>query len=86
MPEVKKQVREIVAMGVDNAPIHKAFDGIVPVSDVRSMKECIEKCVEIAKPGETVLLSPACASFDLFTCYEDRGEQFREEVKKRMKD
>ena len=85
MPEVKKQVREIVAMGVDNAPFHKAFDGIVPVSDVRSMKECIEKCVEIAKPGETVLLSPACASFDLFTCYEDRGEQFREEVKKRMK-
>jgi UDP-N-acetylmuramoylalanine--D-glutamate ligase len=85
MPEVKEKVREIVAMGVDNAPIHKAFDGIVPVCDVRSMKECIEKCAEIAKTGETVLLSPACASFDLFTCYEDRGEQFRNEVKKRMK-
>ncbi|MBQ1698375.1 MAG: UDP-N-acetylmuramoyl-L-alanine--D-glutamate ligase [Bacteroidales bacterium] len=81
---VDKKVKAIVAMGVDNTPIHKAFDGRKKVVDVRSMAECIETCRSLATAGDTVLLSPACASFDLFTCYEDRGEQFKAAVKKMM--
>ena len=71
-------------MGIDNTPIHKAFDGRKKIVDVHSMAECIEACRSLAAAGDTVLLSPACASFDLFTCYEDRGEQFKEAVKKMM--
>lgn len=81
---VDQKVKAIVAMGVDNTPIHKAFDGRKKIVDVRSMAECIEVCRSLASEGDTVLLSPACASFDLFTCYEDRGEQFKEAVKKMM--
>ena len=81
---VDKKVKAIVAMGVDNTPIHKAFDGRKKVVDVRSMAECVEVCRSLATKGDTVLLSPACASFDLFTCYEDRGEQFKEAVRKMM--
>ncbi len=81
---VDKKVKAIVAMGIDNTPIHKAFDGRKKIVDVRSMAECIETCRTLATAGDTVLLSPACASFDLFTCYEDRGEQFKEAVKKMM--
>lgn len=81
---VDKKVKAIVAMGVDNTPIHKAFDGRKKIVDVRSMAECVEVCRSLATKGDTVLLSPACASFDLFTCYEDRGEQFKEAVRKMM--
>lgn len=74
---VKQKVKTIVALGVDNAPIHKAFDNMIEVIDTDSMDNCVKTCFMLAQKGDTVLLSPACASFDLFTCYEDRGEKFK---------
>lgn len=82
---VRQKVKVIVAMGVDNAPIHAAFDNMIKVVDVHSMDECISTCRALASHGDTVLLSPACASFDLFTCYEQRGDMFREAVHRMMK-
>ena len=80
---VKKKVKAIVCLGVDNAKLHKFFDGKVPViTDARSMPECLEKCHKLAQSGDTVLLSPCCASFDLFKNMEDRGDQFKEGVNK----
>lgn len=75
---VKHKVKAIVCLGVDNTKLHKFFDGKVPVvDDARSMKECVDKCHALAKEGYTVLLSPCCASFDLFKNMADRGNQFK---------
>lgn len=80
---VKQKARALVFLGVDNSKLHKFFDGKVEkIEDADSMEEAVRKSYELAEEGDTVLLSPSCASFDLFQNYEDRGKQFKEYVRK----
>lgn len=82
MELVKKNVKALVCMGVDNAKLVKAFEGVVPVIyDTHSLDEAIAAARKAAADGDCVLLSPACASFDLFTNYEERGRMFKEVVR-----
>ena len=82
VPMVKEKCRGVVYLGADNKKLHDSFDGLgVEIADTHSMKDCVDACAKIAKEGDVVLLSPCCASFDLFKNMEDRGEQFRELVR-----
>ncbi len=79
---VKEKVKAIICLGADNKKIIKAFGGIVEtILEANSAKQAVDQAYKLGKKGDTVLLSPACASFDLFEDYEDRGTQFKQAVR-----
>lgn len=82
-PLIKEKVKAIVCMGKDNAKLLDFFTGKVDaIYDTHSLQDAVDTCAAIAASGDTVLLSPCCASFDLFSSYEDRGRQFKDAVKR----
>ena len=82
VPLVKEKVKALICMGIDNAKLHESFDSHVDWTyDVKSAEEAVKLADSIAVPGDVVLLSPCCASFDLFRNYEDRGRKFKEAVR-----
>ena len=81
-PLIREKCKAIVYLGADNAKLHATFDSLgLPTFDTHSMKDCVEACARVATHGDVVLLSPCCASFDLFKNMEDRGEQFKQLVR-----
>lgn len=81
---VKKKVKALVCLGVDNRKLHESFEKILGkenIVDAFSADEAVKAASRFAKPGDVVLLSPCCASFDLFKSYEDRGDKFKEAVR-----
>ncbi|MGB5821883.1 MAG: UDP-N-acetylmuramoyl-L-alanine--D-glutamate ligase [Saonia sp.] len=82
MPLVREKVKAIICLGLDNSKIKYAFGNVVDLMvETFAMEEAVKVAYKIAERGDTVLLSPACASFDLFNNYEDRGNQFKEAIK-----
>ena len=80
---VKEKTKGLIFLGLDNSKLHKFFDSMgKPTMEAKSMQEAIDASVKMASDGDVVLLSPCCASFDLFKNYEDRGAQFKECVNK----
>ncbi|MBQ1712733.1 MAG: UDP-N-acetylmuramoyl-L-alanine--D-glutamate ligase, partial [Firmicutes bacterium] len=81
---VREKVKALICLGVDNAKLHKSFGPILgenKIVDALSAEEAVRKASTFAAEGDVVLLSPCCASFDLFKNYEDRGEKFKEAVR-----
>lgn len=82
MPLVREKVKAIICLGTDNTKLIKAFGNVInPMVETQSMEEAVKIAYKLAEPGDTVLLSPACASFDLFKNFEVRGDQFKEAVR-----
>lgn len=82
LPLVNEKVKAIVCLGINNEPIISAFGNCVDtIVETRSMEEAVKEAYKLAEKGDAVLLSPACASFDLFKNYEDRGRQFKDAVR-----
>jgi UDP-N-acetylmuramoylalanine--D-glutamate ligase len=82
-PLVAEKCHTLIFMGVDNSNLHQFFDGKVEnIIDTNSMEDAVKQAYKVAQKGDTVLLSPCCASFDLFKNYEDRGEQFKYYVRR----
>ena len=83
MPLVREKVKAIICLGMDNTRIKESFENVIELMvETYSMHEAVKVAYKIAERGDSVLLSPACASFDLFENYEDRGNQFKEEIKR----
>jgi len=83
MELVAKKVKAVICLGLDNRNLHKAFTNMeIPMVDVISMDEALQAAYYFGVKGDVALLSPACASFDIFENYEDRGKAFRDSVKK----
>ena len=81
----RKKVKALICMGVDNTKLVREFDGIVPIiRNCHTFEEAMAAARDVAEAGDTVLLSPACASFDLFRNYEERGRMFKEWVKENV--
>jgi UDP-N-acetylmuramoylalanine--D-glutamate ligase len=82
MPLVREKVKAIICLGLDNEKIKYVFGNVVDLMvETFAMEEAVKVAYKIAERGDTVLLSPACASFDLFENYEDRGNQFKNAIK-----
>lgn len=83
MPLVREKVKAIICLGLENQKIINAYANVVDsMFEVHTMADAVKTAMHLSEKNDTVLLSPACASFDLFKDYEDRGDQFRLEVKK----
>ena len=79
---VRNKCKGLVFLGLDNQKLHSFFDSFnIPIKDTRTMNDAVYSAKDLAQKGYTVLLSPCCASFDLFTSYENRGNLFKQSVK-----